>query len=158
MKWGQFQLGNWHRRHRARCQSKSTSSAHLYPCEIGFPPLWAGTAPSYCMGTSVGSQAIMRTHWLRARRARIQAQECGCNSMAGASAQIQQLMDRVNSMKLESPPRSAKQPPLLCEVIFVTKGSGHILHKKRKGRRGRRRAIGDFLMMGWAFKLCLPFA
>lgn len=74
LKRGQFQLRNWHRQHWAGCQS--TSSAHLYPCEIGFPLLWAGTVPSYCMGTRVGSQVIVSKQWLWARRAQIQATTC----------------------------------------------------------------------------------
>jgi len=54
--------------------------------------------------------------------------------MDGASAQTQQLMERINSMKLESPLRPAKQHPPLCEVIFVAKGSGRNLHKENEGR------------------------
>lgn len=57
--------------------------------------------------------------------------------MAGVSAQIQQLMDRVSSMKLEVPPSSAKQSPPLPEVIFVNKRSGHKLRKKREERKKR---------------------
>lgn len=154
---GQFQLGNWQKQHPAGCQSKSIYSAHVHPGEIGFPLVWAGTAPSCCMGTGAGSQAIMRTHWLWASRARSQSQECGGNSTAGVSARIQELMDRVSSTKLESPRGAVAQPPPLPEVIFITKGSGHKLHKKQRGRRGRR-AIGDFLVVDFMIKLYLPFA
>lgn len=77
--------------------------------------------------------------------------------MAGVSARIQELMDRVSSTKLESPRGAVEQPPPLPEVIFITQGSGHKLHKKQRGRRGRR-AIGDFLMVDFMIKLYLPFA
>lgn len=65
--------------------------------------------------------------------------------MAGDSAQIQWLMD--NTMKLESPPRSAKQRPLLCEVVFCPQGIRIYIaqEKKRKEKKSNWRFLNDGL-------------
>lgn len=105
--------------------------------------------PSYCMGAGVVSQAIV--HALTVGKKGMNPspgmwmQQHGWNlgTHSTVNGLYQQHKAGITSKISQSPP--------LCEAIFVAKGSQHLLHKGKRGRRGRRRAVGDFLMMGCIF-------